>query len=248
MAAAGAARRRSRAVPGILLGALSMWGLAACGSSDDNPYGLTEFQGGSSVNSTQAPAGAGGSGSRGSGSSAASGSGTTRPVPSFESRPVPSGAVTYRPSDVFSQGAWVERGQIAAGTAGQRSIVSAALAYLSARVQLSNTWQVNEPALTAVSVGQALASALDRADGQKSAQQRSIGPFELNLASVKVTAGAAVDAGCSYDGTSEISDQGSVLSDPPGGVRLSMKLVRGSSGWRVSTFPADATFCEAPQR
>jgi hypothetical protein len=130
----------------------------------------------------------------------------------------------------------------------ERAVAQAALDYLSARVQLSNTWQVDESRLAEVATGQALSSARSRAAGQRAAGSHSIGPFVVNLASVAVDGQRARVTGCPFDGTVEISTEGGLLRNYAGGVALSMDLTRSGKGWRVSTFPVDETFCEAPSR
>lgn len=215
--------------------------LGACGTSNENPYGLSEFT--STSGSGGSPAAPGG----------------PSPDPSVTGSPVPSGppvhleqapggAVTYRPADTFGQGAWVERGTIAATTAARQNVVDAAFAFMSERVQLSNTWQVDEPALRSVATGQALSNMRERAEAQRLAERRSVGRFVLNVASVRVSGDDARLSGCSFDGTIEVSTLGSVLSDAPGGVELTMNLQRNDDHWRVTTFPADKTYCEVPSR
>jgi hypothetical protein len=243
MAAAGAASRRSRigshVAPILLLTVVSAT-LASCGKSDENPYGLADFQGtasgrGSSSAVTPAP-------------SATAASSPSPSGPPVHLPAVPDGAVTYHPSDTFGEGAWVERGTIVASTQARKDVVGAAFAFMSARVQLSNTWQIDEPALKAVATGQALSNMRQRADTQRAAERRSVGRFVLNVASVRISGDTARLFGCSYDGTVEVSTLGSVLSEPPGGVELPMNLQRRGDQWRVTSFPTEKTFCEVPSR
>jgi hypothetical protein len=152
----------------------------------------------------------------------------------------PPAAVTYRPADAWGEGAWVERGRVAASTAGQRAVVDAVTRYISVRVQLSNTWRVDERALAAVASGQAVTSARERAESQRERQRRSIGRFIVNLSAVRVTGSGAVVSGCDFDATSEVDDTGNVLIPPVGGVLITMQLRRTDGTWRVLDWPAEA--------
>lgn len=249
MAAAGAAWRRCRTGGRyaarsflILVSAVLVSALSSCGQADDNPYGLSDFQGSSdSAKGTSSSAGA---------RPATSAPPERSPAPSgppVQLPQAPDGAVRYHPSDTFGEGAWVERGTIVASTPARKDVVDAAVAFMSARVQLSNTWQVDEPALKTVATGQALSNMRERAESQRAAERRSVGRFVLNVASVRISGDAAKVAGCSYDGTIEVSTLGSVMSDPAGGVELPLNLERRRDQWRVTTFPTEKKFCEVPR-
>ncbi len=245
MAAAAAASRRPGASGRLLIvgsGIAVTLAVASCGSADDNPYGLSAFRG---------TAGTGEAAARPSASASASQAVSPSPVPSgpaVQLPPAPGGALDYPPSDTFGEGAWVERGTIAAASRARKEVVDAAVAFMSARVRLSNTWQIDEPALEQVASGQALSNMRERAQTQQDAQRRSVGRFVLNVSSVRISDDTAVLSGCSYDGTVEVSTQGSLLSDAPGGIVLAMDLQRRADQWRVTTFPAQKTYCRANSR
>jgi hypothetical protein len=149
----------------------------------------------------------------------------------------PPTAVSYRPSDAWGEGAWVERGKIVANSPEQLAAVDAVAKYMSVRVQLSNTWQVDERALAAVASGQARTSAQERAVRQRELDQRSIGRFIINVSSVHVSGSRATVTGCHFDATSEVDQNGNVLIAPPGGVLITMTLQRTAGTWRVVDWP-----------
>jgi hypothetical protein len=262
MAASGAASHRSPALTAssalvarvVALAVLLSLGLGACARSDGNPYGLTEFTP-ADASGPAAPAagptsaagsGAGGGMSGDAAKAPGRAGGAAVPVPTFDVAPAPKGAVTYPPSDVFGRGAWVQRGVIVAPGSARQAVADAAMAYLSARVQASNTWRVDAARLPELATGQALSSARARVQDQRAAQSHSIGPFVVNLDQVTVNGDQARVSGCPFDGTIEISPQGGLLRNYAGGVVLSMDLARRGNNWQVSTFPADEKFCEAP--
>lgn len=108
---------------------------------------------------------------------------------------------------------------------------------MTQRVQLSNTWKVDEPALAAVATGQAVTSARERALSQQAAERRSIGRFVVNVSSVKVEKDHATVTGCHFDSTSEVDQNGYVLVPPPGGVLISMEVQFAQGVWRVTSWP-----------
>jgi hypothetical protein len=219
-----------------LLGLTGLAGLTGCGGGDDNPYGLSEFSGAAAASASMQADAPGGT-------PTATGA---RAVPQVTPRPAPSGAVTYRPADRFGQGAWVEPGRIRARGADRQAVVQAVTEYFRQRVRISNTWQIDEPALARVATGAALQGARERAATQQAAGRRSIGRFVLNLSAVRVTGDRAVVQGCPFDGTSEVNASGVVLDYPPGGVRYRLDLIRDVTGWRVTSYPTRSVGCEAP--
>lgn len=149
----------------------------------------------------------------------------------------PSPQVKYTPADALGQGAWAERGRINADTPTQKAVVTAVVKYLSVRVQLSNTWQVDEEALAATASGQAVTSARERAERQRQRDWRSIGRFVINVSSVKVDGDHATVTGCDFDATSEVDGDGYVQVGPPGGVLITMQVQRTDRTWRVLDWP-----------
>jgi uncharacterized membrane protein len=109
--------------------------------------------------------------------------------------------------------------------------------YLSVRVQLSNTWHVDEGALAASASGQAVTSAQERAVRQRQRDRRSIGRFIINVSAVRVDGDHAAVTGCHFDATSEVDRDGDVLIAPPGGVLITMHLQRTGRTWRVLDWP-----------
>jgi hypothetical protein len=151
-------------------------------------------------------------------------------------KPPPS--VKYVPADPWGQGAWVERGRSAASTASQRAVVEAVSRYVSLRVQLSNTWLVDERALVTAAEGQAVTSAQERAATQRELERRSVGRFVLNVSSVDIVGDTAALTGCDFDATSEVGLDGRILVPPVGGVLITMHLRRTGNAWRVTEWPA----------
>ena len=196
--------------------------LAGCGRSAPNPYALPEYTA-ASPGSTGAP----GSAPR-----------TSATGPSkIERVATPSPQVRFTPADARGQGAWAERGRIVARNGTEKAVATAIVKYLSVRVQLSNTWTVDEPALAATAADQALTSARDRADRQRERGWRSIGRFVVNISSVQVKGDRATATGCHFDATSEVDKDGNVPVPPPGGVLITMKLQRTGRTWRVLDWP-----------
>lgn len=194
--------------------------LAGCGRH--NPYELPEYDAGRD------------------GPTAAAGSALVAKddqAPEVNRVATPSPQVRYTPADALGQGAWVERGRSVAATPAERAAVTAVKKYLSARVQLSNTWQVDERALAASAAGQAVTSARERAERQRERGWRSIGRFIINVSSVQVDGDRATVTGCHFDATSEVDRDGHVLIAPPGGVLISMQLQRTGRTWRVLNWP-----------
>jgi hypothetical protein len=219
---AGMARASACLAVGLALAALL---LSGCGGKDR--YDLPEYD----PSAASAP----------SASSAPLVTGFT-PTP-HERLATPTAAVRYRPADALGQGAWVERGRVAAGAAGsapKKAALAAVQKYLTVRVQLSNTWVVDEPALAATASGSAAASARRRAAFQKERKLRSTGRFVLNVSSVRLD-GAGKDratvTGCDFDATSEVDAAGNVVVPPPGGVLITMKVRRTGGIWRVTDWP-----------
>jgi hypothetical protein len=198
--------------------------LSGCGSTS-NPYALPEY------NSDAAAAQA-----RSQQTATPSPTGSVK-VKRLAQPPV---AVKYTPSDPRGEGAWVERGTINAGTIQDRAVVAAAVNYLSLFVQLSNTWQVDQPAVAAVASGQAVAAAAQRAARERSRGWRTTGRFIVNVSSVQVSGAQASVTGCHFDATSEVDQNGGVVVSPPGGVRITMELQRTGDTWRVSQWPEKA--------
>ncbi|GLY17698.1 hypothetical protein Kisp01_47120 [Kineosporia sp. NBRC 101677] len=237
-------------LPGVVYAAfavavLSLASLTACGS--DNPYDLPEYQSGQASGAmgpgpeSQAgdqsgendPSGSGGGEKNATSSPTGSG-----PVPTASPLSSPaSTAVTYTPADVAGEGAWVEKGKVKARTRQARGAVEAVVGYMAQRVQLSNTWQVDENGLAAVATGQAVSSARERALSQQAAGRRSTGRFVVNVSSVKVRGDLATVTGCHFDSTAEVDENGHVLVPPPGGVLISMKVKFAQGVWRVTSWP-----------
>lgn len=193
--------------------------LAGCGAAK-NPYALPEYK-------AQA--------------ASPTGSGVPRARASQSDDVVrvatPSPEVHYRPGDALGQGAWVERGRITARTATQRAVVRGMTKYLSVRVQLANTWTVDEAALAASATGQARSSAQAWATEQRQRGRRSVGRFIINVSSVRVDGDSATVTGCHFDATSEVDRDGHVLIAPPGGVLITMQLRRVRNAWLAVDWP-----------
>jgi hypothetical protein len=199
---------------GLLIGGCL---LAGCGQP--NPYSLPEYDAkATSTGSPTAPA-------------------TSRRSADIVRVATPSPEVHYRPADALGQGAWVKRGRIVARSSTQRAVVRAVLKYLSVRLELSNTWQVDEQALAATASGQAVTNARERAEQQRRDDLRSIGRFIVNISSVQVNGDRATATGCHFDATSEVEKDGQVLIAPPGGVLITMQLRRTGNTWRVLDWP-----------
>jgi predicted small lipoprotein YifL len=227
-------RQTLTALAAVLVSACA---LAGCGHG--NPYELPNYDG-----TPVAPAAAGASRSPRSTGSAPSTPERTGPVGQLitasPAATPPSDEVTYSPADAWGEGAWVERGTIVAHSAPERAAVEAVTKYMSVRVQLSNTWQVDEAALAAVASGEAVTTARQRAQRQQADGQRSIGRFIINVSSVHVSGDQATVTGCHFDATSEVDQAGNVLVPPPGGVLITMKVRRTGSIWRVVDWPDHA--------
>jgi hypothetical protein len=205
---------------GRALGAgLVVIGLLLAGCGQPNPYALPEYD-----PAKDGPAATG----------SVSKSSRSAPVNRVAT---PSPQVRYTPADALGQGAWAERGQISVRSPTERAVVTAVKKYLSVRVQISNTWQVDERALAASASGQAVTSARQRAERQRQRNQRSIGRFIINVSSVQVDGDRASVTGCHFDATSEVDRDGNVLIGPPGGVLITMQLRRTSDTWRVLDWP-----------
>jgi hypothetical protein len=194
--------------------------LAGCGGS--NPYSLPKYD--AQATAVSLP----GSTAR------ADRSDRSARLPPAVTPPTP---VKYEPADPWREGAWVERGKIVAHGAAARAVVAAMTKYMSIRVQLSNTWQVDERALAAVASGEAVTTARERAERQRARDWRSIGRFIINVSSVKISGANATVTGCHFDATSEVDQDGNVLVAPPGGVLITMKLRRTGDTWRVIDWP-----------
>jgi hypothetical protein len=216
-------RRSATGFAALLVGAFA---LAGCGGG--NPYSLPNYAGSPGAQ----PSNAAGAPEEPGGAATSS----ALPTPPRAVRP-PSAAVTYTPADPWGEGAWVERGTIDTHTAAQRAAVTAVTTYMSLRVQLSNTWQVNETALAATASGQALTAAQQRAESQQKLGQRSVGRFVINVSSVRVAGDQATVTGCHFDGTSEVDRNGYVLVPPPGGVLITMNVHLTGGIWRVTSWP-----------
>jgi len=201
------------------------WMLTACGAAG-NPYALPKYNPKAPVaTGSQAPASPG------------------RPTVHRAATPPPE--VKYTPGDAWGEGAWVETGTIVAGSPQARAAVATVTKYLSVRVQLSNTWQVDEPALEAVASGEAVTTAQEWAASQREKGRRSIGRFIINVSSVQLSGSSASVTGCNFDATSEVDQGGNVVIPPPGGVRITMKLQRTGGVWRVTQWPdRPAPFCD----
>jgi len=220
--------RRRLSMPGaatalavvLVIGSCVLTGCGA-GSGAANPAGLPTYDPnaaavGSAVQSTSAS--------------------TTR-IPLPKPTITPSPGVKYTPADPLGEGAWVERGKVVAGSAQKRAAVAAVVKYLSIRVQVSNTWTVDQAALAAVASGQALTSAQERAQHEKERDWRAVGRLTVNISSVQLNGSHATVTGCHFDGTSELDENGQVVIGPPGGIRLTMKLLRTNDIWRVVKWP-----------
>jgi len=226
--------------PGVVCAALSAVLatalLTACGS--DNPYDLPEYRSGAEVGSSADPD-SDATTSAGSVAAATTGAGvdvSTDPAVTREPSP-PSTDVTYTPADARGEGAWVERGTVHARSPRARAAVAAVIGYMAQRVQLSNTWTVDDVALAAVASGQAVTSAHERADSQQAAGRRSIGRFVVNVATVQLDGKRATVTGCHFDATSEVDENGYVLVPPPGGILISMDVEFSQGAWRVTSWP-----------
>lgn len=194
--------------------------VAGCGGS--NPYELPAYD---PAAATVAPPAASGA--------APAPRGTIRPKKLAE-RPA---QVRYAPADPWGQGAWVERGRVSASGTAERAAVDAVSRYLSLRVQLSNTWVVDERALVAAAEGQAVTSAQERAAAQRQRDRRSVGRFVLNVSSVRVAGDTATVTGCDFDATSEVGPDGRILVPPVGGVLITLQVRRTGNAWRVVDWP-----------
>jgi hypothetical protein len=208
----------------LACGFLLSWVLAGCAQS--NPEALPDYRPGGAAAPVLAPA--------------ANADGTRQPslgqLTSGRLATPPPG-VTYRPADPWGTGAWVERGRIQATTSDQRAAVQAVLGYLSQRVRLSNTWQVDEPGLAAVAAQEAVTTARERAARQRAQGLRSVGRFVVNVSSVQVTGSTAAVSGCHFDATAEVDGNGTIVIPPPGGVQITMRVQRTSGTWRVVDWP-----------
>lgn len=202
------------------------WLLAGCGEAE-NPYSLPEYD------ATAA-----------SGALAATGSAPAPTVTAVTPTTTPSPQVKFTPADALGQGAWAEKGRSVATTKPQKAVVRAVVKYVSVRVRLSNTWQVDDEALAAVAAGEAVTSARERAERQREADRRSIGRFVVNVSSVRVDGDHATVTGCHFDATSEVDAAGNVLVAPPGGVLITMQLQRTGTTWRVLDWPESAPSCD----
>ncbi|HST82145.1 MAG TPA: hypothetical protein VLL08_10465 [Kineosporiaceae bacterium] len=211
-------------MPGrALVVGLVLAGLLLVGCGQPNPYALPDYTATSTPRSTD-----------GAGIIAtADAAGPVRVV----RLATPPPQVKYPPADALGQGAWVERGRIKAGSPTKRAVVTAIKKYISVRVQLSNTWQVDEQALAATASGQAVTSARERAERQRQRDRRSIGRFIINVPAVRVDGDHATVTGCHFDATSEVDRDGNVLIPPPGGVLITMHLQRTGDTWRVLDWP-----------
>jgi hypothetical protein len=220
---------RAATVPTVLLVVAGCL-LAGCGSSA-NPYALPKYDGASA--GATAPARPGPS---------------QRPVSrASKVRPMasPPPEVKYSPADAWGEGAWVESGAIRVHSARQRAVVEAMTKYLALRVELSNTWQVDERALAAVASGEAVSTARARAELQRARKWHSVGRFVVNVSSVKINGSDASVTGCHFDATSEVDQNGGPVISPPGGVLITMKLHKSGETWRVVDWPQrPAPFCD----
>lgn len=204
--------------------------LAGCG--EGNPYSLPDYDGAS-----PAPAPASGRGSGPSSGPATEDADRPRAGRVYR-EPTPPPQVRYRPADARGTGAWVERGRVVARSPSQRAAVTAVERYLTVRVRLANTWQVDEAALAEVAAGQAVTSARQRAGLQRDQELRTIGRFVLNVAAVRVQGSRASVTGCHFDATSEVDEDGDTVVPPPGGVRITMDVRRTGETWRVVRWPS----------
>ena len=227
-------------LPGVVYAVLAVAlasGAALTGCGSDNPRNLPEYEPG------QAGAQMSGDGPKASADGADRTPSTSAPtesdpIPTVSREPSPASTdVTYTPADALGEGAWVERGTVKVRNKQALGAVDAVLGYLTQRVQLSNTWTVDEDALAAVATGQAVTSARERALSQEAAERRSIGRFVVNVSSVRLRDGLATVTGCHFDATSEVDQNGYVLVPPPGGVLISMKVQFAQGVWRVTSWP-----------
>ncbi len=207
----------------LVVGSAVLTGCGA-GSGAANPAGLPTYD-------PNAPAAASALPSAGGG--AATSTRASVPKPTI----APSPGVKYTPADPLGEGAWVQRGKVVAGSAQKRAAVAAVMKYLSIRVQVSNTWVVDQAALAAVASGQALTSAQERAQHERDRDWRAVGRLTVNISSVQLDGAHATVTGCHFDGTSELDGNGQVVIGPPGGIRLTMNLLRTQNTWRVVTWP-----------
>jgi len=236
-----------RRLPGVVYAAVATAAVSAAiltGCGSDNPYELPEYQPGQQSGAPSDPGSTAASpaGGNQAGGSAPEATGTapseTEPIPTVpRMESPPSSDVTYTPADALGEGAWVERGKVRARTQPAKAAVAAVIAYLGQRVQISNTWTVDEAALAAVATGQAQSSAQQRAAEQQAAGRRSVGRFVVNVSSVKVQGPKATVTGCDFDSTAEVDANGYTLVPPPGGVLISMEVHLAQGVWRVATWP-----------
>lgn len=234
-------------LPGVVYAAFAVAvaaGAALTGCGSDTSSGLPEYrpgQAGAQLGGDGDPSAGEGDPKTGAGADSTGPPASpteTEPIPTVSRQPSPASTdVTYSPADPAGEGAWVERGKVRARTEKARGAVDAVVGYMTQRVQLSNTWTVDEDALAAVATGQAVTSARERALSQQAAARRSIGRFVLNVSSVKVTGDRATVTGCHFDSTSEVDENGYVLVPPPGGVLISMKVQFAQGVWRVTSWP-----------
>jgi hypothetical protein len=217
-------------MPGVaatLAVALVLLGVLATGCSEENPLALPRYD------PAAAPAAPTPTLTRA----------TLAPVPR---EPTPPPQVHYRPADARGMGAWVERGRITVGSGSERAVVEAVQKYLTVRVQLSNTWKVDERALAATATGRAVTSARERAALQRERERRSIGRFVLNVSTVRLDGDdRATVTGCDFDATSEVDEAGNILVPPPGGILVTLSVRRSGGVWRVSDWPEGSVpYCD----
>jgi hypothetical protein len=210
-------------VAGPAVGLLVVVGLlSGCGEPVKNPYALPEYN----AKATGAPA----SGSPAPRTAADDGPAVTRVA-------TPSPGVHYTPADVLGQGAWIEPGRIVARTPAQRAVVQAMEKYLSVRLQLANTWTVDEAALAETATGYALTSAQAWAGDQRELKRRTVGRLTVNVSAVQVAGDRATVTGCHFDATSELDQNGRVMVSPPGGILLTLQLRRVNNTWLAFDWP-----------
>ncbi len=237
-------------LPGVVyaaVAAIAVCAVTLSGCGSDNPYELPRYQSGAasagtapsspgSVDpaSTDAVDPAAPATKKPSGPTPSD----TEPIPTVPRQASPgSAAVTYTPADEQGEGAWVARGKVRARPAPGQGGLDHRANYMGQRVQISNTWKVDEAALAAVATGQARTSAQERAAEQQAAGRRSIGRFVVNVSSVKVRGSRATVTGCDFDSTAEVDANGYVLVPPPGGLLISMEVQNTQGVWKVASWP-----------
>jgi hypothetical protein len=209
--------------------------LAGCGAAD-NPYGLPDVPVSGAATGAATGAASSGSGTAPTSGTASGGAGSGSPA-TTPTRPGGAASGTPEAGDPLGRGIRLKRGRVAARSATKKAVVAATAGFMTQWLELSNTQRVDDAALDAVAQGRAAEQARERAERQRVAEHWSVGRFVLNATTVRVDGAQATVGGCHFDGTSEVDADGTVVVPPPGGVDVTFRLGRTSSGWRVTAMP-----------